>query len=63
MYEYLKSLNVTKEVKNPKELSQFLVEELKKEKVNNYQIIEKIENFGIATLNNVLNEIKIYINI
>ena len=62
VYEYLKSLNVSKEVQNSKELSQLLVEELKKEKVNNSQIIEKIENYGTTTLNNVLKEIKIYIN-
>ena len=62
VYEYLKSLGVTNEVLSPEALSQSLVEELKKDKVNNKQIKEKIENFGQNTLNNVLNEIKIYIN-
>ena len=57
-----KSLNVSKEVNNPSELNQSLVEELRINKVNDTQIIEKIENFGSNTLNNVIREINIYIN-
>jgi len=62
VYEYLASLNVANKVENPKELSQMLVDELKTEKLNNYEIVKKIENYGTNTLNNVLREIKIYIN-
>ena len=62
VYKYLKSLNVSKEVNNPSELNQSLVEELRINKVNDTQIIEKIENFGSNTLNNVIREINIYIN-
>ena len=62
VYEYLASLNVAKKVENPKELSEILVSELKTAKTNNYEIIEKIENYGANILNNVLREIKIYIN-
>ena len=62
IYEYLKSLGVANEVFNFSELSQSLVEELKEDKMNNDQIIEKIENYGQSTLNNVLKEVKIYIN-
>jgi len=62
VYEYLSSLKVTKEVISPENLSQSLVEELSDDKVNNKQIVEKIENYGQNTFNNVLNEIKIYIN-
>ena len=62
VYEYLKSLGVTNEVRSPEALSQSLVEELKKDKINNEQIEVKIENYGQNILNNVLNEIKIYIN-
>ena len=62
VYEYLRSLNVAKEVESPKELSAMLVDELRTEKTNNYEIVEKIENYGTNTLNNVLREIKIYIN-
>ena len=62
VYEYLKSLEVSEEVANPKQLSQSLVEELKKEKTNNSEIIKKIENYGTNTLNHVLKEINIYIN-
>ena len=39
-----------------------LVDKLKTEKLNNYEIVKKIENYGTNTLNNVLREIKIYIN-
>ena len=62
IYEYLKSLGVANEVFSFSELSRSLVEELKEDKMNNDKIIEKIENYGLSTLNNVLKEIKIYIN-
>ena len=62
IYEYLKSLDVAHEVFSFSELSQSLAGELKEDKTNNDQIIEKIENYGLNTLNNVLKEIKIYIN-
>ena len=62
VYEYLKSLNITKEINNFEELSQSLVEELKNDKKKNDQIIQKIENHGLNIFNNVLKEIKIYIN-
>ena len=62
VYEYLGSLNVAKKVGNPKELSTMLVDELRTEKTNNHEIVEKIENYGTNTLNNMLREIKIYIN-
>ena len=62
IYEYLKSLDVAHEVFSFSELSQSLAGELKEDKTNNDQIIEKIENYGLITLNNVLKEIKIYIN-
>ena len=62
IYEYLKSLNVSKEINNSEELSQSLVVELDSDKTIDNQIVEKIENYGVNTLNNVLKEIKIYIN-
>ena len=62
VYEYLKSLNITKEINNFEELSQSLVEEFKNDKEKNDQIIQKIENHGLNILNSVLKEIKIYIN-
>ena len=62
VYEYLASLNVANKVENPKELGQMLADELKTEKLNNYEIVKKIENYGANTLNNVLREIKIYIS-
>ena len=62
IYKYLKSLDVTKEVLSPEELNQSLVEELQNNKKKNEQIIQKIENYGLNTLNNVIKEIKIYIN-
>ena len=61
-YEYLKSLGVADQVSNPEELNQCLVEEFKKDKANNNQTIEKINNYGLNILNNVIKEIKIYIN-
>jgi 3-deoxy-D-manno-octulosonic-acid transferase len=62
IYEFLGSLGVTNKIFSFPELSQSLVEELKNEKKNNEEIIKKIENYGQSTLNNVLKEIKTYIN-
>ena len=49
-------------IRTPEDLSQSIVEEFKNNKNIDGEIIEKIENYGQNTLNNVLNEIKIYIN-
>ncbi len=62
IYEFLGSLGVANKISSFQELSQSLVEELKNEKKNNEEIIKKIENYGQSTLNNVLKEIKTYIN-
>ena len=62
IYEYLKSVDITDEIFNSLELSQKLVKELKNDKINRDKIKEKIEDYGLNTLNNVLKEIKIYIN-
>ena len=55
-------MDITDEIFNSLELSQKLVKELKNDKINRDKIKEKIENYGLSTLNNVLKEIKIYIN-
>ena len=62
VYEFLKSLGVANKITSPEELSQSIVEELKRNKEKNEDILKKIENYGLNTLNNVLREIKIYIN-
>ena len=62
IYEYLKSLGVADQVSSPEELNQSLVKEFKEDKANNNQVIEKIDNYGLNILNNVIKEIKIYIN-
>ena len=61
IYEYLKSLGVANKIHSPEELNQSLVEELKSNKADNDQIIEKIENYGQNILNNVIKELKKYI--
>ena len=65
IYEYLKSLGVTSEINNSEELYKSLVEEFKKGKniTNSDLIIKKIDDYGTSILNNVIKEIKIYINI
>ena len=62
VYEYLKYLNVAKEIRDPLELSQLLVEEFTSNKVKNVEIIEKIEKYGENTLADVVKEINVYIN-
>ena len=61
-FNLLKFLGIANKVTSPEELSQSLVEELKKGKEKNEDILKKIENYGSNTLSNVLREIKIYIN-
>ena len=61
IYKYLKTLNVTREVKNSDELSLSLVEEFEKNYVKNHENIEKIQNYGQNIFNNVIIELKKYI--
>ena len=61
IYEYLKTLGITKEVSTSDELSLSLVEEFKKNQPKNDKITEKIENYGQNILNNVIEELKKYI--
>ena len=61
IYEYLKSLGVANKIHSPEELNQSLVEELKSNRADNDEIIEKIENYGQNILNNVIKELKKYI--
>ena len=61
IYEYLKTLGITKEVKNHEELSRSIVEEFKEDKAKDDMIASKIENYGQNILNNVIVELKKYI--
>ena len=61
IYDYLKKLEVTKQIESSEDLSLSLVEEFKLDKPKNQQIAEKIENYGQNILNNVIMEIKKYI--
>jgi len=60
-YDYLKKLGVTREVNSSDELSMALIEEFKKDKAKNAEIVAKIENYGQNILNNVIIELKKYI--
>jgi len=62
IYNYLKSLGITKQIHNPEELNQSIGEEFERDQNKNNKIIEKIENYGQNILANVIKEIKIYIN-
>ena len=61
IYEYLKTLGITKKVNNSDELSLSLVEEFKEDKAKNDEIAAKIENYGQNIFNNVIIELKKYI--
>ena len=61
IYEYLRSLDITKQVTSPEILSQHLLKEFENKKVVDESVINKIEKYGQSTLSNVLDEIKIYI--
>ena len=60
-YKYLKTLGVTKEIKNFGELTLCLNEEFKEDKGKNGKIAAKIENYGQNIFNNVTAEIRKYI--
>ena len=62
IYAHLKSLKVATLVNNSLDLSKHIENDLKTDKVNNSEIIQKIEQYGLNALTNVLKEIKIYIN-
>ena len=62
IYAYLKSLGLANEISNMKDLAQSLVEEFNKDEENYNKIIEKINNYGQNILNNVISDIKKYIN-
>ena len=61
-YSYFKKLGITKEVNNESELSTAIVENFKEDEDKNYEIVKKIEDYGLNILNNVSKEIKKYIN-
>jgi 3-deoxy-D-manno-octulosonic-acid transferase len=62
IYNFLKKLNVTKEINNSSELSLSLVEKFNQNDNKNDNISEKIENYGQNIFNNVMIELKKYIN-
>ena len=61
IYLYLKTLGVSKEISNDKELSLSLVEEFKLDNAIDQKTVEKIENYGQNIFNNVIIELKKYI--
>ena len=62
IYDYLRTLNVAKEINNIEELTVSLNEEFKQEEEENIEIVEKIQKYGKNILNNMMDEIKVYIN-
>jgi len=63
IYALLKSLMVSNEVNSQNELCQALVNDFENKNQETSQIINKINSHGEAVLNNVMKEIKVYINI
>ena len=63
IYKYLKNLEITKEINNAEELSLSLVEEFKNNKAKNEEIALKIQNYGQSIFNNVIIELKKYIDV
>ena len=61
IYEYLKTLGVTKLINNSDELSLSLIEEFEEDKVKKSNVKEEIHNYGQNILNNVIEELKKYI--
>ena len=61
IYDYLKTLDITRKINNFNELSLSLVEEFKKDEPKNHEIAVKIEKYGQNIFNNVIIELKKYI--
>jgi 3-deoxy-D-manno-octulosonic-acid transferase len=61
-YKYLNSLGVTKKIHDSNELEKSLIEEFQINNNKNVNISQKIKEYGETILNNVIKEIKIYIN-
>ena len=61
IYDYLKTLDITRKINNFDELSLSLVEEFKKDEPKNHEIAVKIEKYGQNIFNNVITELKKYI--
>ena len=62
IYDYLKSLEVSNKIDNIEELSEYLIKEFNSGTSRNNEIITKIDSYGLNIMNNVMKEIKIYIN-
>ena len=63
IYELLKSLMISHEVNDENDLYKCLMTEFKDKSIDNVDTINKINNYGINVFNNVMQEIKEYINI
>ena len=63
IYDLLKSLTISNEINNEGDLRQALVKGFNDNNPENAESIKKINNYGITILNNVMKEIKTYINI
>ena len=61
IYNYFRTLNISKEIEGCKELGLALIDEFREDKEKNYKITEKIEDYGHNILNNVIIELKKYI--
>jgi len=61
IYEYLKTLGITKKVNNSDELAISLIEEFNQNKAENAEISTKLDNYGQNIFNNVIMELKKYI--
>mgnify|MGYP001410146721 CR=1 FL=1 len=62
VYKFLNLLKISQEINSPEVLGKLITEELSIEKVIDQDVVKKIENYGANTLNNVLNEINVYIS-
>ncbi len=62
IYDYLKSLGVANKIDNIEELSEFLINQFNSKKLYNREVVTKIDDYGLNIINNVMKEIKIYIN-
>ena len=62
IYKYLKNLGITRKINDANELNTSLVEEFEKNEDRDTKIKEKIDNYGQDILNNVIKELKKYIN-
>ena len=62
IYEYLKTLNISYKVKNVEEMSEYILQNIKANKMD-HEIVKEIDDYGHEILEQYIKEIQNYLNL